>query len=241
MDALYSHAPAPPAFLEALSSYFQATTPSFPSIPAERFIEGPLTGIQSEALRADLHGGRAQCAPFVYGHFVKRVLLLGAEGSGKTSLAAAMAERLGTRWAPEYAREYSRASAGPRGKLDFPLIARTQVLREEALAGEANRILFCDTGPLTSLLFARKYASAPWADLEELAARPYDLTVLCVPDFPLVQDGTRPDELAQFEQHRAHLDELEKRRSPYHLAQGPLGKRIEDLTTLLKKRGWIPN
>ena len=35
-----------------------------------------------------------------------RVAILGAESSGKSTLAAALAERYGTVWVPEYLREF---------------------------------------------------------------------------------------------------------------------------------------
>ena len=40
-------------------------------------------------------------------HYVKRVLLLGAESTGKTTLARSLAEHYGTVWNPEYGHVYS--------------------------------------------------------------------------------------------------------------------------------------
>ena len=48
------------------------------------------------ALLADIHGNRSFVDPLVYSHFVKKIVLLGAESTGKSTLAAALADRLGT-------------------------------------------------------------------------------------------------------------------------------------------------
>ena len=46
---------------------------------------------------------------------VKRVCLLGAESTGKTTLAAALAERFDTVWNPEYGRPYTQLGRPTHG------------------------------------------------------------------------------------------------------------------------------
>jgi nicotinamide riboside kinase len=43
---------------------------------------------------------------------MKRIAILGTASSGKTTLAAALAQRFGTVWVPEYLREF--VDSGPR-------------------------------------------------------------------------------------------------------------------------------
>jgi NadR type nicotinamide-nucleotide adenylyltransferase len=42
--------------------------------------------------------------PCVRAYFVRRVVLIGAESTGKTTLAQQLAERFNTTWVPEYGR-----------------------------------------------------------------------------------------------------------------------------------------
>ena len=50
--------------------------------------------------------------------------------------------------------------------------------------------------------------------------------VLCEPDFPFVQDGTRQDESFRLEQHAWYLRELERRQVRYLTASGDPTARL---------------
>ena len=76
---------------------------------------------------------------------VKRVCLLGAESTGKTTLAAALADAYDTLWNPEYGRAYTRdraAAEAPWTSAEFTHIARIHCWYEDFLAGLATRVLF---------------------------------------------------------------------------------------------------
>ncbi|HYC50612.1 MAG TPA: AAA family ATPase, partial [Gemmatimonadaceae bacterium] len=66
----------------------------------------PISGTQ---LRADVHTYRTFLHPEVYSDFVGRVCFLGAESSGKSTLATALAAEFDTTHAPEFGRELSEA------------------------------------------------------------------------------------------------------------------------------------
>jgi NadR type nicotinamide-nucleotide adenylyltransferase len=46
--------------------------------------------------------------PCVRAYFIRRVVVVGAESTGKTTLAQRLAERFNTTWVPEYGRELGR-------------------------------------------------------------------------------------------------------------------------------------
>lgn len=150
--------------------------------------------ISATRIRQDVHAHRAWLSPEVYGDFVQRVLVLGGESTGKTTLAQALARHHGSAWVPEFGRTWWEARHGVLGLDDLLHIGRTQVAHEEALLGQAHRYLFCDTSPLTTLGYAGWMFDAQPPELVALAARRYDLVVLCEGDFGFVQDGTRQDE-----------------------------------------------
>ena len=95
-----------------------------------------------------------------------RVVLIGAESTGKTTLAAALAGRYATAWVPEYGREHwERKVAGlpmtgplPAWSLaEFRAIAAEQQRREDAAARSANRVLFCDTNAFATGTWHERY------------------------------------------------------------------------------------
>lgn len=168
----------------------------------------PISGTH---LRAEIHRHRGFVAPEVYASFVRRVAILGGESSGKTTLAAGLAAHFETVWVPEFGRELWEQRSGQLLPEDLPLIARTQIAREEATCHHANRFVFCDTTPLTTLFYCRElFGSAP-PELEAASLRQYDLTILCAPDFPFVQDGTRQDAAFRQRQHEWYEQSLSAR------------------------------
>ena len=76
---------------------------------------------------------------------VKRIALLGAESTGKTTLARSLALRFQTIWVPEYARDYVNMNPGPVTLETIESISREQLSQENRAAANANNFLFCDT------------------------------------------------------------------------------------------------
>ena len=120
----------------------------------------------------------------------KRVCLLGAESTGKTTLAAELAAVFGTLVNPEYGRPYTeigRDREAPWTSAEFAHIARIHCWYEDFLAGYAHRVLFCDTDAFTTAVFHEVYLGAPARGFEDLVARTYDLFVVCGLDVPLAR------------------------------------------------------
>jgi HTH-type transcriptional regulator, transcriptional repressor of NAD biosynthesis genes len=183
----------------------------------------PVSGTQ---IRRDPFAWRAYLSPEVYASFVPRVALLGGESTGKSTLAQALANALGTLWAPEYGRELWEAKRGVLVYDDMLRIARTQAEREEALAREASGVLICDTTPLTTALYSEVLFGAVAEELQRLARRRYELVFLCAPDFAFVQDGTRRDEAFRLFQHEWYLGALERDGVAHMVVAGTLEERL---------------
>lgn len=193
--------------------------------------------ISGGRLREDIHAWREYLSPIVYASFVRRVCILGGESSGKTTLAEALAKDWRTEWAPEFGREHWVAKGGTLEFDDLLFIAQEQVAREEAASLRADRFVFCDTSPLTTLFYSREMFGGSDPRLDELARRQYDLTVLCFPEFPFVQDGTRRTSDFRESQHAWYVRELATRGVPYLLVSGSVRERVETIrVALLNKR-----
>lgn len=160
-------------------------------------------------------------------HYLRRVTLVGAESTGKTTLAQALAAHFNTAWVPEFARDYLQARGGVCTLADMPVIARGQAELEDRLALQANRVLIGDTNTLTTQLWHEHYFGAVPPELARLAAeRTADLYLLCGIDVPWVGDGLRdsPGHRAWF--HSRFRDELEARRLPFVVLSGPFADRL---------------
>lgn len=185
----------------------------------------PVSGTQ---VRADPHRWRQYLSDEVYASFVRRICILGGESSGKTTLAKALAHALNTIWVGEFARELWEEKRGQLAFDDLLNIGRTQIEREEALARHANRVLVCDTSPLTTLLYSQAMFGKIAPELAELGDRIYDLVFLCAPDFFFVQDGTRRNSEFRAQQNEWYQTTLASREIGFSILSGPVERRLRD-------------
>ena len=166
---------------------------------------------------------------------VNRVAILGAESSGKTMLAEALARHFDTVWVPEYLREFVEAHQRVPREDEQLLIAKTQVQREHEYALRAKAWLFCDTSPLMTAIYSRHYFTYTDPALEQLEqAHTYDFTIVTAPDFPWVADGLQRESAALRQQiHEQLLDILDEREIPFLLVEGRLTDRVEQVQLTL--------
>jgi NadR type nicotinamide-nucleotide adenylyltransferase len=123
-----------------------------------------------------------------------RVVVTGSECTGKTTLAARLAERHETAWSPEYVRSFVEEIGRPPRATDVEAIARGQVAGEDAAAERADRLVIRDTDLVSTLVYARHYFPDCPAWVENTArARLGDLYLLCHPDVPWTTDGLQRD------------------------------------------------
>ncbi len=235
IDAVFTSENYGDGFAQALTAYFHdhgLTRSPVQHVCVDR--DRAAVPVSGTLLRSEPDLRREFLAPIVYADFVRRVVILGGESSGKTTLAQALAHDFKTVWVPEYGRELWEQRSGRLLFEDMLLIARTQVIQEQLAAQRAQRWLFCDTSPLTTLFYSLHMFGKADTELERLAGRHYDDVLLCAPDYEFVQDGTRQDASFRMQQYHWYCRELEERHIRFCLIEGPLDQRLHMVTARLE-------
>ena len=146
------------------------------------------------------------------------ICLTGGESTGKTRLAAALAEACQAPLVPEAARAWLE---GRRryGREDLLAIARQQLRLERAALAQRPALIVCDTDLLVIRIWweAKFGPSPPWLQ-QQLAGRVRRRYLLTAPDVPWQPDALRetggdPDQRAAL--HRRYLQALEEGRHPF--------------------------
>ncbi len=177
--------------------------------------------------------------PCVRAWFVKRIVFIGAESTGKTTLAQALANHYRTQWVAEFGREHwekklqtqsmEQASLGWTDH-EFVEIACEQQARENEMAMQASGILFCDTNSFATGTWYERYRNSRHRWIDQLGkCSNADLYLVTSPDVPFVQDGFRDGEKIRHWMHHRFLEQLQQQNLPYEVIHGPLK---EDLTKL---------
>lgn len=161
--------------------------------------------------------------------FAKRVCVFGPESTGKSTLARQLSAHFNTTWVPEYARTHIESRSGEICLDDISLIARGQMAAEDALAFNANRVLFSDTDLITTTIWSDwLFDSCPNWIREEAVKRTYDLYLVTDVDVPWVADAVRylPEERKSF--FNRCIAELEQLKRPYVVISGDWDKRLKN-------------
>ena len=159
----------------------------------------------------------------------KRILILGPESTGKSTLAEKLARHFAEPWVPEVAREYLEKLDRPYAYDDLLQIGKQQMRTEDELAMQANNYLFCDTDLRVIQVWSQhRFGKVdPWV-LEEIALRTYGLILLCAPDLPWQADPLREHpELKMRQQFFEVYQQLSQASGiPWILISGDTDKRL---------------
>ncbi|HYD93159.1 MAG TPA: AAA family ATPase [Candidatus Paceibacterota bacterium] len=197
--------------------------------------------ISGTMVRSDPQRHGAFLEPIVRAYFAKRVCVLGAESTGTTTLARALAEHYKTVWVPEYGRFYSEGKlyggeeAAWRSE-EFTAIAEAQCALEDSLAEASTGLVICDTDAFATSLWHERYMGTRSPAVEEIAAkRQYDLYLLTGDEIPFEQDGTRDGEHIRHDMHARFIERLTEEGKPYLLVTGSREERLAAAVAAIDK------
>ncbi len=172
-----------------------------------------------------------------------RVVLIGAESTGKTVLAERLSQHYATSWVPEYGRDYwAQKLANGEATLEsnqwhsdeFLHIAHKQAQHEDAQAGQCSGLLICDTDPLATAVWHERYLAFSSRSLVEFARpRMPHLYLFLRCDVPFTQDGTRDGEHVRQDMDRRFSVVLRKIGAPLVEVTGSWSSRFEQATNAI--------
>jgi len=121
---------------------------------------------------------------------LKRIAITGPESTGKSLLAASLANEYKTYWVPDAAPGYLSMIDQPFNENDLEIIARLQLQQEDELAKISGGFLFCAAEMLTMKIWSEdKFHRVHPFISSQLRQRKYHLYILCGADTPGEDDS----------------------------------------------------
>jgi HTH-type transcriptional repressor of NAD biosynthesis genes len=196
--------------------------------------------VSATKIRENPFSFREYLHPRVYRDLVINVVFLGAPSTGKSTIAARLAQEYDTIWMPEYGREYwNEHQVNRRLSLSqLEELAERHLEREEELLGQANRFLFTDTNATTTRIFSLYYHGSTNPRLNELAdqtASRYDLVFVCDTDIPYDDTWDRSGDMNRHVFQKQIVADLVVRRSPFITLRGSIEARVQQAKAILER------
>lgn len=172
---------------------------------------------------------------------MRKVVVTGAECSGKSTLSEDLAKHYGVPWVPEMARQYLDGIDRQYDEGDLLKIAELQLRTEDekqVVGSQATTLLICDTDLITIRIWGEeKYGrSDPWV-VQQTEKRPYDLWLLCRPDIPWVYDPQRENPHDRDRLFAVYEQTLKALGKPYVIIEGGREERLRQAKAAIDRMG----
>lgn len=194
---------------------------------------------------------------------LKKIVIIGPESTGKSTLCEQLAQHYDTIWCPEFAREYLLTNGTNYSYDDLIIIAKGQLALEDEYATmtvnrhssfvnsetpKNSRLAIDDSRPL--FIDTDMYVMKVWCEvvfqkchrfiLDKIIERKYDLYLLCNTDLPWTKDELReyPDIESRDRLFNMYKDIMMNQAVPWVEISGNnnerLQKAIDAVDSLLK-------
>ncbi len=183
---------------------------------------------------------------------IKKIAIIGAESTGKSTLCELLAQHYKTEWCPEFAREYLLTNGTNYTFEDLEIIAKGQLALEDEYQRRVTNVWkkndddnFINSQSMSVIqhppfLFVdtNMYVMKVWCEyvfekchqfiLDEIVSRTYDLYLLCNIDLPWIKDELReyPDEKPRKELHHIYKDIMINQTTPWIEISGNYEERL---------------
>jgi nicotinamide riboside kinase len=169
----------------------------------------------------------------------ERVVFVGAESTGKSTLAEYLAHAYDSVSVPEIGRFIWEAKGGKLDADDYVEIAVKHRAAEDAAMLQARRWLFVDTNALTTLLLGIQFGQVgnpPPTELlrcaDDCKAR-YAHTFVCADDIPYEEQDVRENEAWRGRIQQLVLQDLDTRGIAYTVVHGSVEERAAQVRRVL--------
>ena len=186
----------------------------------------------------------AVCRP----HYVRKVLVVGGESTGKSTLVRNLALAYNTCFVSEVGRDTCDRAGGEEWMTAEDLYENflRQRIHVMDAASRSDRLLFVDTDALTTRFYCGFLLGEDAPQMEVCdhltegihGSIQWDLVLFLEPDVAFVQDGTRSEQIRQ--QRQRYSQQLRKLLDDhgveYHVLRGDYRKRFDDTKKLIEEK-----
>jgi NadR type nicotinamide-nucleotide adenylyltransferase len=177
---------------------------------------------------------------------LQKIVVLGPESTGKSTLCEALAKHYGVVDCEEYARQYLNENGTKYNFEDLLTIAKGQLTLEQKAIDKAEQLLI-ETSKNKIVIDTNMYVMKVWCEyvfnnchtyiLDEINNRKYDLYLLCDIDLPWSADEMReyPDEKPRQELFAIYKDILINQNTPWGIVSGVGDERTQNAIKLIDK------
>ena len=170
-----------------------------------------------------------------------KIVIIGPESTGKSTLCSQLAEHYQTLWCPEYAREYLETNGMNYTYDDLLIIAKGQIELED------KTLSIVDGRPSTVFIDTDMFVMKVWCEfafgkchtwiLNQAAIRKYDLYLLCNVDLPWIKDNLReyPDLKTRDKLYHFYKDIMVNQSVPWVDINGSYAERLQTAINAVDK------
>jgi NadR type nicotinamide-nucleotide adenylyltransferase len=178
---------------------------------------------------------------------IKKIVVIGPESTGKSTLCEQLAQVFQTTWCPEFAREYLMKHGMDYSFVDLLTIAKGQKRQEDACLGEMvqlqrtnkeEHLLFIDTDQWVMKVWSEfVFGKCDQWVLDQIALGTYDLYLLCCTDLPWVKDPLReyPDLENREKLFHIYKDIMINQQTPWVEISGNYDQRLSAAVLAVKE------
>lgn len=180
---------------------------------------------------------------------LKKIVIIGPESTGKSTLCQQLAAHFNTLWCPEYAREYLNTNGIKYDYNDLKKITEGQLIMENSceekleaqslkFKAETSQLLFIDTNMyVMKVWYEYVFGKCEQLVLNEISKRKYSLYFLCNIDLPWIEEPMReyPGEQSRAELYNMYKDILVNETTPWIEISGSYNLRLQKAIEAVEK------
>ena len=173
-----------------------------------------------------------------------KIVVIGPESTGKSTLCESLAQHYNTEWCPEFAREWLLTNGKEYDFDDLLTIAKGQLAMEDEFTSQLKTQ---NSKPKTLFIDTDMYVMKVWCEfvfskchnfiIDQIVERKYDLYLLCNVDLPWVKDELReyPDLETRLKLYHIYKDIMVNQSVPWIDISGDYDERLQKAISAIDK------